>query len=76
LTRGGGSSISSTAGGELTISRSLEIGESRIPHRQINDELPKFKSMEEQRERNNNSEGLFFVPRRSPTTTLVLCSPG
>jgi len=69
--------MSSSAGAEFPMSRSLEIGsKTRIPHRQTSDEIPKSKSMEEQRGMNENSGGFFLVPRRSPTTTLVLCSPG
>jgi len=69
--------MSSSAGAEFPMSRSLEIGsKTRIPHRQASDEIPKSKSMEEQRGMNENSGGFFLVPRRSPTTTLVLCSPG
>nr|CAD2175263.1 unnamed protein product [Meloidogyne enterolobii] len=76
LTRGG-NAMSSSAGAEFPMSRSLEIGsKTRIPHRQTSDEIPKSKSMEEQRGMNENSGGFFLVPRRSPTTTLVLCSPG
>uniref|UniRef100_A0A915LDM9 Uncharacterized protein n=1 Tax=Meloidogyne javanica TaxID=6303 RepID=A0A915LDM9_MELJA len=73
----GGNAMSSSAGAEFPMSRSLEIGsKTRIPHRQASDEIPKSKSMEEQRGMNENSGGFFLVPRRSPTTTLVLCSPG